>query len=62
MIYKDFCVRPENDLDEKFIEREIKFLIKVSILNQQEIKDAREYAKIVSDKYLIWLLKEATNG
>jgi hypothetical protein len=62
MIYRNFCVLPENDLDEKFIEQEIKFLIKVSILNQQEIKDAKEYAKIVSDRYSIWLLKEATNG
>jgi|AntAceMinimDraft_10_1070366.scaffolds.fasta_scaffold177356_3 hypothetical protein len=55
MVYKDFYVQPENDLDEEFVDQEIDFLIKVSILERQEIKDAGEYAKIVKAKYINWL-------
>jgi DNA helicase-2/ATP-dependent DNA helicase PcrA len=47
MVYKDFYVQPENDLDEEFVDQEIDFLIKVSILERKEIKDVLAYMRFV---------------
>lgn len=55
MIYKDFCIQPETELDEEFVESEIKFLLDVSLRRQDEIKNAIEYAYIIKQHYKIWL-------
>lgn len=55
MIYKDFCIQPENELDEEFIDSEIKFLLEVSVHKQREIKNELEYTNIIKNHYKIWL-------
>ena len=55
MIYKDFCMDPENKLDEEFIDSELDFLIDVSIKHADRIKDKTEYATIVKERYKLWL-------
>lgn len=62
MIYKDFCIQSETAIDEEFIEQEMDFLIKVSIWDQQQIKDKEEYAKIVKARYSNWLNKDISYG
>ena len=62
MIFKHLCVQPENELDERFIEEEMKFLIDVSIKNQKLYKDINSYATVVKQKYLTWICENIENG
>jgi len=59
VIYKNFCIIPENAIEEEFIEHEIKFLIDVSIHKQHEIKDKDTYIKIVKNRFIDWLNKDS---
>jgi len=56
MIIKDLCVQPENELDELFIESEIKFLIDISIHKQKEFKDITKYSDIIQQHYTKWVI------
>jgi len=60
MRFKNLCVQPDNELDERFIEEELDFLIDVSIHNQHKYKDSSMYAAVVKQRYLTWLF-ESTN-
>jgi hypothetical protein len=62
MLIKDFYVVPENNVDEKFVDEEIGFLIDVSIRNRNSFKNNMEYKEVVEERYNSWLEKnnEAT--
>lgn len=62
MQFKDLCVRPENELDEQFIEAEMEFLIDVSIKKQKQYRDKHEYAAVVKQRYLTWLYENRNDG
>jgi hypothetical protein len=62
MLIKDFYVVPENNVDERFVDEEIGFLIDVSIRNRNSFKNDMEYKEVVEERYNSWLEKnnEAT--
>jgi len=62
MKYSDFFVIPETDLDEKFVDEEIKFLIDKSIYKREEFKNKHEYAKSIRAHYDSWLYKNISVG
>ncbi len=58
MRYSNFFIVPESDLDEKFIEEEMTFLITNSIHKRNDFKDKHEYAETIKSYYANWLLKD----
>jgi hypothetical protein len=58
MLIKDFYVVPENNVDERFVDEEIGFLIDVSIRNRNSFKNDMEYKEVVEERYNSWLEKK----
>ena len=58
MQIKDFCVVPENELDNEYVEEEMDFLLEVSIRRQHEIGSVEKYREIVEEHYANWLDKD----
>jgi len=55
MLIKDFYVVPENNIDERFVDEEIGFLIDVSIRNRRKFNSVDEYVEVVERKYNDWM-------
>jgi hypothetical protein len=55
MLIKDFYVVPENNIDERFVDEEIGFLIDVSIRNRSRFNSVEEYIEVVEKKYNDWV-------
>ena len=62
MRFKDLCIQPDNELDEKFIEEEMNFLIDVSIKKQNLYKNVSSYAAVVKQRYLTWIYETQFDG
>lgn len=54
MKIEDLYVVPETDIDLKFIEEEIRFLLNLSIYNDSVYKDRNEYKRLVKTHLDIW--------
>ena len=62
MRYSNFFIIPESELDEKYIEDEMSFLIDKSIHKRSNFKDKYEYAEIIKTHYANWMNKAISVG
>lgn len=57
MKIEDLYVIPETDMDLRFIEEEIRFLLNLSIYNDSVYEDKNEYKRLVRAHLDIWRSK-----
>ena len=62
MKFGDFFVVPESKQEDSFIDDEIKFLLKVSFREREQIKSIEEYKKLVEQRYDQWLNRNVSFG
>lgn len=62
MRYSNFFIIPESELDERYIEEEMTFLITNSIHKRNDFKDKYEYAETIKIHYTNWMLKDISIG